>query len=67
MLISLIFCLIIPIFISATQDSKRLFDDLMLNYINYRRPVERPSQQADVHVRLSLSQIIDLVCFFTLF
>lgn len=45
----------------ATQDSNRLFDDLMFNYNPHRRGGQTPNEQTVVHVRLSLSQIIDLV------
>lgn len=59
MLVLIIFSSLLQIGISI-QDSKRLFDDLMLNYINHRRASSDPNQQTDVHVRLSLSQLIDL-------
>jgi hypothetical protein len=58
MFILLLFCHCLH----ATQDSKRLFDDLMLNY-NSQQRAGNPNQQTVVHVRLSLSQIIDLVSY----
>ncbi|CAD5206774.1 unnamed protein product [Bursaphelenchus okinawaensis] len=45
---------------AGTQDSIRLFDDLMFDYNNHLRPATRPLNQTVVHVRLSLSQIIEM-------
>jgi hypothetical protein len=53
--------LFFPLTVISTQDSTRLFDDLMLDYISYRRASNRPNNQTDIYVRLSLSQIIDVV------
>ncbi|CAD5209894.1 unnamed protein product [Bursaphelenchus xylophilus] len=44
----------------ATQDSIRLFDDLMVDYNNHLRPSDGLRNSTVVHIRLSLSQIIEL-------
>ncbi|KAI6190983.1 Acetylcholine receptor subunit alpha-type unc-38 [Aphelenchoides bicaudatus] len=64
MICGTLFCILVFLLIfqraSSTQDSNRLFDDLMLNYNSHQR-AGGPDQQTTVHVRqLSLSQIIDL-------
>ncbi|KAI6174218.1 Acetylcholine receptor subunit alpha-type unc-38 [Aphelenchoides besseyi] len=46
-------------FVEGIHDSKRLFDDLIGEYNSHRRPGS-PSEQTIVHLRLSLSQIIDV-------
>ncbi|KAI6217111.1 Acetylcholine receptor subunit alpha-type unc-38 [Aphelenchoides fujianensis] len=44
----------------GTQDSKRLFDDLLADYSPHRRPALAPDRPTVVHVRLSLSQLVDV-------
>ncbi|KAI6217967.1 Acetylcholine receptor subunit alpha-type unc-38 [Aphelenchoides fujianensis] len=44
----------------GTQDSKRLFDDLLADYSPHRRPALAPDRLTVVHVRLSLSQLVDV-------
>ena len=48
-----------PTLLKSTLDSNRLFNDLMRDYDRTRRP----NAQTTIHVRLSMSQIIDVVCF----
>lgn len=43
------------------QDSIRLFEDIMYDYNCHRRPAAGPTKSTQVHVRLSLSQIIEMV------
>ncbi|KAF7638204.1 hypothetical protein Mgra_00002433 [Meloidogyne graminicola] len=44
----------------ANENAKRLFDDLMMSYNRHRRPSALPNEAINVHLRLRLSQIIDV-------
>jgi hypothetical protein len=45
----------------ASEDAKRLLDDILSNYNNLVRPVEKPSDHIKVYLGLKLSQIADIV------
>ncbi|CAD5224205.1 unnamed protein product [Bursaphelenchus xylophilus] len=46
--------------ISANEDAKRLYDDLMVNYNKHRRPARSPTEAVTIFLKLRLSQIIDV-------
>ncbi|KAI6171446.1 Alpha nicotinic acetylocholine receptor subunit 38 [Aphelenchoides bicaudatus] len=46
--------------ISANEDAKRLYDDLMVNYNRHRRPASSPNEPVTIKLKLRLSQIIDV-------
>lgn len=45
----------------GNSDAKRLYDDLLSNYNKIVRPVVNNSDVLTVHIKLKLSQLIDLV------
>lgn len=45
---------------NCNEDAKRLYDDLMVNYNRNTRPAKSPFEPLIVHVKLRLSQIIDV-------
>lgn len=49
---------------NCNEDAKRLYDDLMVNYNRNTRPAKSPFEPLIVHVKLRLSQIIDVVGHF---
>lgn len=49
--------------INCNEDAKRLYDDLMVNYNRNTRPVKNPFEPLIVHIKLRLSQIIDVVSY----
>lgn len=51
----------------GNPDAKRLYDDLLSNYNRLIRPVSNHTQTVLVKLGLRLSQLIDLVRFFSLF
>lgn len=50
----------------ANPDAKRLYDDLLSNYNRLIRPVSNHTQTVLVKLGLRLSQLIDLVRFFSI-
>ena len=47
--------------VSANEDAKRLYDELLISYNRHRRPAISPDKSVDVRLKLRLSQIIDVV------
>lgn len=45
----------------ASDDAKRLLDDLLANYNNIVRPVIHPDDQIKLYLGIKLSQIADIV------
>lgn len=48
--------------LTANEDAKRLYDDLLVNYNRHRRPSRSPREPINIKLKLRLSQIIDVVC-----
>lgn len=46
---------------SANPDAKRLYDDLISRYNKLVRPVMNTSEPLTVHIKLKLSQLIEVV------
>ena len=50
--------------LKASDDAKRLLDDLLANYNNIVRPVIHSDDQIKLYLGIKLSQIADIVIFF---
>lgn len=50
---------------SGNPDAKRLYDDLLSNYNKLVRPVVNVTDALTVKIKLKLSQLIDVVSFFS--
>lgn len=48
-------------FIQSSEDAKRLLDDMLSNYNNLVRPVEKPTDTIKLFLGIKLSQISDIV------
>lgn len=48
-------------FVGANQDADRLYEDLMMSYNRFVRPVQNDSDTLVVKLGLKLSQLIDVV------
>lgn len=46
----------------CNEDAKRLLDDLLSNYNNLVRPVEKYGDAIKLFLGMKLSQIADIVC-----
>lgn len=49
------------LFVGANQDSDRLYEDLMMPYNRFVRPVQNDSDTLVVKLGLKFSQLIDVV------
>ncbi|CAG2171625.1 unnamed protein product, partial [Oppiella nova] len=56
---------IIEIGVNCNPDAKRLYDDLISRYNKLVRPVINVSEPLTVHIKLKLSQLIEVVSPFT--